>query len=156
MSASAQASSDRKRRPIDTPVVIAALGSLLLAIPGLWGFALIAAMVFGSPWEPDLGQDAARIFSSLFLLGLPLIGFYLLVGYWRAGLWGTPSRHSRRFWWLSAGYNMLGLVPAVVVAVWEAGFGGFGIPLVLSVPHIAWTGFMVRLGVRRARQVPEL
>ncbi|HEX8299567.1 MAG TPA: hypothetical protein VF594_10455 [Rubricoccaceae bacterium] len=152
MSDVAGAPTEQVRRRADTPVFIAALGSSLLALPGLGGFLVIGWMVASALSDPDLGKLAARVVMSMVLLGLPLLGFYLLAGYWRAWLWGEPSQRPRRFWGLSAMYNGLGLLLAALAAVVMVLDRNMGVALVLAVLYTAWTGFMVWMGVMRAQQ----
>jgi hypothetical protein len=135
------------RRPKDLPLLIAAVGSLVLAVPGLVGFLVLAWVSFGMSWPPDVRSLVTRPL----LPALPLLGFYLLYGYWRAVRRASPARHPRFFWWASAGYNVVGLALASTAAVVEARTGMSGVLLAYSVPLICWTTFMTWFSVSRAR-----
>ncbi|MDT0630605.1 hypothetical protein RQM47_13600 [Rubrivirga sp. S365] len=129
------------RSSFDLPLFVAALGSLLLAVPGAVGFAFIVSVLWDSSWQAN---DEAV--ASAAAIALPLVGFYLLVGYWRSGFVGARPPRPAWFWWLSAAYNGLGL--AIVVA--ETWGPNAGVPLLYVALAVAWTGFMVALGVSRA------
>ncbi|MEM1055969.1 MAG: hypothetical protein AAGI52_10620 [Bacteroidota bacterium] len=117
----------------DPALWIAALGSSLLAIPGI-GAVGILWIFFGGEllFTPEI----------LFLvaLSLPLVlGLMLLVGYWRA-IWGTLRRPGR-LWWTSLAANVV-VVGASLVGAWER-------PEVW--PLAAWGGFMCVLSWQQAR-----
>ncbi|HEX9953268.1 MAG TPA: hypothetical protein VGB53_15965 [Rubricoccaceae bacterium] len=137
-------------RPTDWPLRAAAAVSTLLALPGLAGAGGLAyfLVVMLEIATSASGSDFAVVGGIVATFLLPLVGFYLLPGYWRAAWHEAPARDPRRFWWLSAAYNALG----IVLTLTAAAMGGFDrMGLMVTPLGLAWLAFMVWLGVTRAR-----
>ncbi len=120
----------------------------MLAIPGaIAGIALVFAIITFAGGGLASLEGAAVLGAMIGLLIVPLIGAYLLMGYWTAVRRDAPMRHPQRFWWLSAAYNAVGVFAAfsdeLPTFVGQAGH--------LSAPILAgWAVFMVWVGATRA------
>jgi len=141
--------------PTDRPLCVAAVVSSILALPGIGGFFGLAtfAMAMWTSADPLSADNLPLSVLALVLLAIPPVGFYLLLGYWQALRRGAPTRHPRRFWWLSAGYNVLAALfcLGVIADLMNVATLGF---IVLAIPTLLWTVFMVRISVERARRSP--
>jgi hypothetical protein len=85
------------RRTVDVPLRVAAIGSLVLAVPGLLGFLVLLWIAFSGSWEAENVAGGLKILVRLLLPALPLVGYYLLGGYWRTLLRASPARRPRQF-----------------------------------------------------------
>ena len=127
---------------------VAAVGNVLWAIPSplglFWGvlFTLggLEALVFGE--ATVTGNLGAGLTMLLFTGG----GLYLLAGYWRPAFGGSPAAPGRRFWWLSAAFNVTVAGVCAVFIVTDA----HPIPVVVLV----WTAVMVVLSLVAGLSVP--
>lgn len=143
----------------DAMLRVAVVGSLVLAVPGAVGAIAIAPLV---PVVLTYGNHWAYPVYLLVLILVPVVGFYLLVGYRR------ELRHGgsvpRWFWGLSAGYNGVGAALAATNAggLMQKLFGTAGpspsgyVPVypTLAAVVLVWTVGMTVLSVSRARRPP--
>lgn len=137
----------------DCALSIAAIGSGLLAIPGLYGTWMAGVMLLMS-WSPPpetLPEWRQATGGTVFLLSLIGIGFYLLVGYWRLLIARSIAPYGRPFWLLSGAYNLvIGLYIASLTIVRPFLLLEGSWPLTVGVLlSLVWTSFMGVLGVRR-------
>jgi len=142
--------------PADRSLRVAAVVSSILALPGIAGFVGLVqlALVMGSYGDPTSSTNLPTLLGILAALAVPPVGFYLLVGYWRAVRGSAPARNARRFWWLSAGYNGAGAALAAGGVLMDVlGWGVLGY-FWLAALTVGWTVFMVRLSISYARQSP--
>lgn len=136
----------------DPAVLLAALGSSAIALPGLYGLPALLDLFAGTApfsredFVPSLTTWGALVGTVIFIL----LGLYLLAGYWRILLGYFPGKR-RGFWLTSAGYNAVAGAVTATALISEALHGTTGIPLVLSIPATGWTGFMMWLGMTRSR-----
>jgi uncharacterized protein YacL len=140
-------------RPPDHALSVAAIGSGLLAIPGLYGTWMggVMLLMMWSPPPETLPEWSRAAGGTVFLLSLIGIGFYLLVGYWRLLVASSTVPHGPPFWLLSGAYNLIiGLYISFLAVVRPSILLTGSWPLTVGVIlSLAWTTFMSVLGIRR-------
>ena len=132
----------------DLPVLLAFVGSAVLAVPGvigLGGLVLLVIVAFDAGETPDVLTVASVGLGISAIAGLSFAGFYLLRGYWQARLGGPPAPRPLVFWRLSTGYNTLAV--ALSALAWTGADAG---PLAIGVG--AWSAFVAWVSLVRSRQ----
>ena len=126
------------------PLLWAAVGSSVLAVPGGIGLATLVTL-FGVPTD----SEAIGFYSVAFVAAF--IGFALLAGYWSAWRAGVASARGPAFWWTSAAFNAIVTlaIGATAIATVANSVGDSAIMAMALVPA-TWTGWMTWLGVTNA------
>lgn len=121
-----------------------AIGSALLAIPGVYG------PLFGVGFLLEDFGDASwrQLAVSAALLLVSGVGYGLLVGYWRGVMRGTVSL-GRVFWIVSAAYNVALL--ALLGFPWMSAASDSGPHHAWFALFAAWLLFATAVSVRSAR-----
>ena len=107
---------------------VAAVGNVLWAIPSPLGLCWGVLFTLGGLGELVSGEATvtANLGAGLTMLLFTGGGLYLLAGYWRAAYWGRPAAPGRRFWWLSAAFNVTVAGVCAVFIVTDAPHPGRG------------------------------
>ncbi len=136
--------------PSRRPLLWAAIGSSVLAVPGGLGLAALVTL-FGVP------TDSEAIGFYLSALSAAVVGFGLLAGYWTAWRTGHASARGPVFWWTSAVFNafLTFAIGAAAIATAGRNIGDVGIMATAAVPA-AWTGWMTWLGATNAIAVSDM